>query len=121
MLQSIEGHKKTKQQQDHQSINSNSTSPLAEFFTFPRCSTRATQYNNSENDSMAQNLNWAVAEIEVTMMDSHANLKILTKKRPRQLLKMVIGFRCLLLSILHLNLTTVDQMVLYSVSVKVIK
>lgn len=66
---------------------------------------------------MAQN-QWAVADIEVTMVESHANLKILSKKRPRQLLKMVAGFQTLRLTVLHLNVTAVDEMVLYSVSVK---
>lgn len=70
--------------------------------------------------SNSNNNQWAAADIEVTMVDSHANLKILSKKRPRQLLKMVAGFQSLRLSVLHLNVTTVDEMVLYSVSVKVI-
>lgn len=67
---------------------------------------------------MAQN-QWAVADIEVTMVESHANLKILSKKQPRQLLKMVAGFQTLRLTVLHLNVTAVDEMVLFSVSVKV--
>ncbi|PON55416.1 Basic helix-loop-helix transcription factor [Trema orientale] len=109
--------------------SSSSSSPLAEFFTFPQYSTRASHYCNnniSENYSKDpinnSNNQWATAaaaDIEVTMMDSHANLKILSKKRPRQLLKMVAGFGVLCLSVLHLNVTTVDQMVLYSVSVKI--
>jgi myogenic factor 6 len=61
----------------------------------------------------------ALGDIEVTMVESHANLKILSKKRPGQLLKLMVGLQNLRLSILHLNVTTVDQMVLYSVSVKV--
>lgn len=64
----------------------------------------------------------AVADIEVNMVESHANLKILSKKvHPRQLWKMVSGFQILRLTVLHLNVTcsTVDQMVLYSFSVKV--
>ncbi|KAK4381897.1 Transcription factor [Sesamum angolense] len=53
------------------------------------------------------------------MVETHANIKILTKRRPRQLLKMVAGFQSICLTILHLNITTVDQSVLYSFSVKV--
>lgn len=64
---------------------------------------------------------WAAGDIEVTMVDSHANLKILSQKRPRQLLKMVAGFQSFRLTILHLNVTTLHQMVLYSVSTKVTK
>lgn len=116
LLQSMEAHKKTKQEPD-----SSSSSPLAQFFIFPQYSTSATQSKNSSataNESMAQS-HLAAADIEVTMVESHANLKILTQKQPGQLLKMVSGFQSLRLTILHLNITTVDQMVLYTVSVKV--
>ncbi|KAK9271056.1 hypothetical protein L1049_026645 [Liquidambar formosana] len=116
LLQTMEAQKKTKQQPDN-----GLSSPFADFFAFPQYSTRAAQCNNypaPANQSKADN-RWAVADIEVTMVESHANLKILSKKRPRQLLKMVAGFQSLRLSVLHLNVTTIDQMVLYSVSLKV--
>ncbi|XP_020678032.1 transcription factor bHLH94-like [Dendrobium catenatum] len=61
----------------------------------------------------------AAADIEVTMVESHANLKVLSKKQPRQLMKMVIGLQNLSLTTLHLNLTTINEMVLYSFSLKV--
>ncbi|XXG70746.1 hypothetical protein AAC387_Pa07g0156 [Persea americana] len=61
----------------------------------------------------------AIADIEVTMVESHANLKVLSRRRPKQLLKMVAGFQSLHLTILHLNVTTIDDMVLYTFSTKV--
>jgi hypothetical protein len=61
-----------------------------------------------------------IADIEVTMVESHANLKVRTKKRPKQLLKMVSSLHGLCLTILHLNVTTADEFVFYSISVKVI-
>lgn len=130
MLQSMEcgaggNNKKKRNQQDKVGL----ASPLAEFFTFPQYSTRGTtQSSSTSNDGVVagggcpekqNNQLWAVADIEVSMVDSHANLKILSKKRPRQLLKLVAGFQALRLTILHLNVTTVDQTVLYTVSVKV--
>lgn len=126
LLQSMEVHKRTKQEPDTDGFSS-SSSPFAQFFSFPQYSTRATQCNDSPatataNESMAQQQQqnqWAVADIEVTMVESHANLKILSKQQPRQLLKMVAGLQSLRLTILHLNVTAIDQMVLYSVSVKV--
>ncbi|GFP90856.1 transcription factor bhlh96 [Phtheirospermum japonicum] len=60
-----------------------------------------------------------VADIEVSMVESHANIKILSRRRPKQLLKMVAGFQSICLAVLHLNITTVDRSVLYSFSVKV--
>ncbi|KAL9450017.1 hypothetical protein AB3S75_011870 [Citrus x aurantiifolia] len=117
LLQSMEAQKRNTSQLLKAGDNGVS-SPFADFFTFPQFSTRASQSNNLAPDhdsSMTEN----VADIEVNMAESHANIKILTKKRPRQLLKMVASFQNLRLSVLHLNVSTVDQMVLYSVSVKV--
>lgn len=124
LLLSMEGQRTTKQ-------DGFVTSPFAEFFTFPQYTTRATQSNASctaTNDTvMGQNQKEkqkdnesAVADIEVSLVDSHANLKILSKKRPGQLVKMVLGLQSLGLCILHLNATAaLHDMVLYSVSVKV--
>ncbi|GMI90986.1 hypothetical protein like AT1G72210 [Hibiscus trionum] len=122
LLQTMEAHKRTTQQPEH---NGN-LSPFAEFFTFPQFSTRATSQCNNSPSSMTADQPMAaaasaesVADIEVTMVETHANLKILSKKRPRQLLELVAGLQSLSLTILHLNVSTVDEMALYSVSVKV--
>ncbi|KAA8536895.1 hypothetical protein F0562_029373 [Nyssa sinensis] len=103
-----------------QKFEAGSSSAFAEFFTFPQYSTKATHAENSTamDDLTAQNHS-AIADIEVTMVESHVNLKIRSKKRPKQLLKMVSGLQSLRLTILHLNVTTMDQIVLYSLSVKV--
>ncbi|KAJ1424712.1 Myc-type, basic helix-loop-helix [Sesbania bispinosa] len=123
LLQSMEGQKKTNLNQPHKNVI-NGSSPFAEFFTFPQYTTGATQNNMTSpaTTMMVQNQEQkqlAVADIEVTMVDSHANLKILSKKRPGHLMKIVVGLQSLKLTILHLNVTTLDDMVLYSVSVKV--
>ncbi|CAK7347199.1 unnamed protein product [Dovyalis caffra] len=115
LLQTQEANKKNRQEPD---VDGFSSRPFADFFSFPQYSTRATQPSLTADESVADQNQWAVADIEVTMVESHANLKILSKKRPRQLLKMMAGLQSLRLSILHLNVTTADQMVLYSVSVK---
>ncbi|KAG2666163.1 hypothetical protein I3760_15G043300 [Carya illinoinensis] len=127
LLQSMEVYKRRKQAEQE----SQTSPPFSQFFIFPQYSTGTTrQCNNSsatdQKESMAQNNDHrycaAVADIEVNMVESHANLKILSKKvHPRQLWKMVSGFQILRLTVLHLNVTcsTVDQMVLYSFSVKV--
>lgn len=123
-LQSMGGQKKTKE--PNENIGLNNGPPFAEFFTFPQYTTSATQNNNNNNNNVTmeqhnyqEHKQWAVADIEVTMVDSHANMKILSKKKPGQLMKIVVGLQNLRLTILHLNVTTVDDMVLYSVSVKV--
>ncbi|KAF8411406.1 hypothetical protein HHK36_003955 [Tetracentron sinense] len=115
LLQSLEAQKRINQKSE-----AGFSFPFADFFIFPQYSTCSTHCNNSApmDESMAENRS-AIANIEVTMVESHANLKILSWRRSKQLLKMVAGFQSLLLTILHLNVTTVDQMVLYSFSVKV--
>ncbi|XP_011100183.2 LOW QUALITY PROTEIN: transcription factor bHLH96-like [Sesamum indicum] len=105
LLQFLEAHKPSNQQHP----NAAHSSLFSNFFTFP-------QYSHVQ--AAAERLS-SVADVEVMMVESHANIKILTKKRPRQLLKMVAGFQSICLTILHLNITTVDQSVLYSFSVKV--
>ncbi|KAK8941858.1 Transcription factor bHLH94 [Platanthera guangdongensis] len=57
--------------------------------------------------------------IDVTMVDSHVNLKVLSRQRPRQLLNMMVGLQNLRLTTLHLSLSTMFDMVLYSFNLKV--
>jgi len=116
LLQCLKGQQRTKENGGGFS----DSSPFAEFFMFPQYSTRATQNSRGYPSTCeARNHSWAVADIEVTLVDGHANIKILTKKLPGLLLKMVVGLQTLAFTILHLNVTTVDDMVLTSVSVKV--
>ncbi|CAD5197118.1 transcription factor bHLH96-like [Musa acuminata AAA Group] len=135
LLQSLEAQKRTLQQRqagkpesspataDGGSRSSSSHShgvdspPFAQFFTFPQYGWRhaaAHDYPQPEDQLLP-----ALADIEVTLIETHANVRILSPKRPHQLVKIVCGLQDLKLSILHLSLTTLDAMVLYSLSVKV--
>ncbi|GAA0170982.1 basic helix-loop-helix transcription factor [Lithospermum erythrorhizon] len=110
-LQSLEAQKRAMEPPN----DDDKKPPLfSNFFTFPQYSTTTT----TTNEMAAQHLS-TLGDIEVTVVESHANLKIMTKKRPRQLLKIVAGLQCVSLTILHVNVTTLDHIVLYSVSVKV--
>lgn len=63
-----------------------------------------------------------IADIEVTLIETHANLRIVTQRiSPRQLSKLVAGVQTLQLTILHLTVSTIYPFVLYSISVKVCK
>ncbi|KAE8055628.1 hypothetical protein FH972_012456 [Carpinus fangiana] len=87
--------------------------PFAQFFVYP-------QYTWSQiPNKYTSKTKAAIADIEVTLIETHANLRILSRRSPRQLSKMVVGFQTLHLSILHLNVTTMDPLVLYSISAKV--
>ncbi|KAG5380864.1 hypothetical protein IGI04_028706, partial [Brassica rapa subsp. trilocularis] len=89
-------------------ITASSSGPFSDFFAFPQYSSRPSSSSVAEG----------TAEIEVTMVESHASVKILAKKRPKQLLKLVGSIQSLRLTLLHLNVTTHDDSVLYSISLK---
>ncbi|MED6172162.1 hypothetical protein PIB30_047562 [Stylosanthes scabra] len=92
-------HKDIRDEEVHNIADGNGGMPFSEFFAFPQVTGNA--------------------DIEVTMVESHANLKIRSKKKPKQLLKMVSNLQAMRLTILHLNVTTTNDIVLYSLSVKV--
>ncbi|KAH8490970.1 hypothetical protein Peur_064924 [Populus x canadensis] len=97
-----------------------SSLPFSKFFIFPQYTTSSIHCESSAgNDEKLMKSQSAIADIEVTMVESHANLKIRSKRRPKQLLKVVSALHSMRLTVLHLNVSTVDQIVLYSLSVKV--
>uniref|UniRef100_A0A2P2QN22 Uncharacterized protein MANES_15G186300 n=1 Tax=Rhizophora mucronata TaxID=61149 RepID=A0A2P2QN22_RHIMU len=87
--------------------------PFAQFFVYPQF-TWSQMPNKYTSKTQA-----AIADIEVTLIETHANLRILSRRSPRQLSKLVAGFQTLFLTILHINVTTMDPLVLYSISAKV--
>ncbi|OIT40347.1 PREDICTED: transcription factor bHLH94-like [Nicotiana attenuata] len=100
------------------------TSPFSEFFSIPQYSTTmtaATSENGaSVNEYYTRNQQLpATADIEVTMVENHANLKIRSKRRLRLLPRIISGLESLRLIVLHLNVSKVDQFVLCSLSLKV--
>ncbi|CAI9102269.1 OLC1v1000510C1 [Oldenlandia corymbosa var. corymbosa] len=146
-LQFLDGLNHAKNQEGSPGSDSISSSsvPFTEFFNYPQYSTNIStcssgnssyddgnhhhhhhhhRHDQSSNGGNNFNSNkpFAVADIEVTMVEnSHANLKIRSKKRPKQLLRLVSGLQSMRLTILHLNVTTANQTVLYSLSLKVKK
>ncbi|KAK3029898.1 hypothetical protein RJ639_038521 [Escallonia herrerae] len=119
LLQSLEAQKSPTLQQGGPndtittSFLPSTTTPFAQFFAYPQytCPEIPNKYISKSNA--------AVADIEVTLIETHANLRILTRRRLRQLSKLVAGFQALFLTILHFNITTLDPLVLYSISAKV--
>lgn len=60
-----------------------------------------------------------LADIEVKLLGFDAMIKILSRRRPGQLIKAIAALEDLQLNILHTNITTIEQTVLYSFNVKV--
>ncbi|CAH2043363.1 unnamed protein product [Thlaspi arvense] len=105
-LQSVEVQLKTTKPNQSPNI-------FSDFFIFPQYST-ATASSHHHQEQLA-----VVADVEVTMVERHANIKVLTKTRPKLLFKIINEFYSLGLSTLHLNLTTSKDMSLFTFSVKV--
>lgn len=101
------------------------TSPFSEFFSIPQYSTTMSAAATTSENGACENEYYrnqklpATADIEVTMVENHANLKIRSKRRPRLLPRIISGLESLRLNVLHLNVSTVDQFVLCSLSLKV--
>nr|QDF82411.1 transcription factor bHLH94-like isoform X2 [Cymbidium goeringii] len=125
-LQSLQVHKQLNQQQEENRVqNHSNTNPIASFFNFPQFSLTTTAPSEAAatttltSSELATAKTSALADIEVTMGESHANLKLLSKQRPKQLFKLVLGLQNLHLTTTHLNVITVKPMVLYSFVLKV--
>ncbi|KAG8072465.1 hypothetical protein GUJ93_ZPchr0006g43513 [Zizania palustris] len=119
LLQSLEAQKRRALRPEHP--------PFAGFFTFPQYSASLGAGDDNAGGSGGAagdggcGAQPGAADIEVAMAESHANVKVLAPRRPRQLLRMVVALQCLGLTVLHLNVTataTADHLVLYSFSLK---
>nr|GMD56283.1 transcription factor bHLH96-like [Ipomoea batatas] len=122
LLQFLEVHKQLKNNQissSNYANNNNSHYPFSTFFTFPQYSTPKTHSPTAGAASTAPQKSSTVADVEVAMVESHASVKVLSTKQPKQLVKMVKWFHAMSLTVLHLNVTTIHPMVLYSFSLKV--
>ncbi|TKW10823.1 hypothetical protein SEVIR_6G193000v4 [Setaria viridis] len=148
LLQSLEARKHARRHDPSPGSGAGDAAPapFAGFFTFPQYSMSAGARspaatadtppaddeqspnnadadgnNGGDDDDASGSRPSSVAEVEVTMVESHANLKLLSRRRPRQLLRLVAGLQGHRLSVLHLNATSDDarHMALYSLSLKV--
>ncbi|GJM86491.1 hypothetical protein PR202_ga02355 [Eleusine coracana subsp. coracana] len=95
--------------------------PFARFFAYPQYAWRhggsvTTAAAAGEESGGARP---GVADVEVSLVESHASVRVMAPRRPGQLLKMVTGMQALRLTVLHLTVTTLDSIALYSLSVKV--
>jgi hypothetical protein len=95
-----------------------SAAPFAGFFTYPQyvwChSPRDSAATLSAEESRA-----GVADIEVSLVETHASVRVMAPRRTGQLFRMVAELQALRLTVLHLNVTALGSLVLYSLSVKV--
>uniref|UniRef100_A0A7C9D056 BHLH domain-containing protein n=1 Tax=Opuntia streptacantha TaxID=393608 RepID=A0A7C9D056_OPUST len=118
---------------------SSSSLPFGEFFSFPQYSGTTSggggggggsgfAFGDNDHQVIRSAMSHCLggggsggvaADVEVTMVESHALLKIRTRRPPKQLSKLVLGVQGLRLTILHLNVSKLDGVALYSFSVRV--
>uniref|UniRef100_A0A7C8YFU8 BHLH domain-containing protein n=1 Tax=Opuntia streptacantha TaxID=393608 RepID=A0A7C8YFU8_OPUST len=118
---------------------SSSSLPFGEFFSFPQYSGTTSggggggggsgfAFGDNDDQVIRSAMSHCLggggsggvaADVEVTMVESHALLKIRTRRPPKQLSKLVLGVQGLRLTILHLNVSKLDGVALYSFSVRV--
>ncbi|RCV43080.1 hypothetical protein SETIT_9G267300v2 [Setaria italica] len=120
LLQSLEVQRSLKEH------NSNSSNPFASFFSFPQYFATSATHCDAGNHTIEEDTSArrtpsssVTADIEVSMVEGHASVKVQAPRRPRQLLRLAAGLQQLGLTILHLNVSTAGAMVMYSLSLKV--
>ncbi|CAL5195875.1 unnamed protein product [Lathyrus oleraceus] len=110
LLQSLEVQKRLKKNEEFGSSSSSSSPPEASYGMKLSCC--------EENEVKAENKS-EVADIKVTLIQTHVNLKIECKRRCGQLIKVIVALENLRLTILHLNITSFESSVLYSLNLKI--
>ncbi|KAL5207854.1 hypothetical protein ABZP36_032289 [Zizania latifolia] len=104
--------------------------PFAQFFAYPQYVWRhsPSHFANAASSASSSAAVEAalhgenrpgVADIEVSLVETHASIRVMSPRRPVQLFKLIAGLQALRLTVLHLNVTTLDSLVLYTFSVKV--
>lgn len=92
--------------------------PASVYYPPPDDQMKLVEYDGGLKEEMAESKS-CLADIEVRLLGFDAMIKILCRRRPGQLIKIIASLEDLQFNILHTNITTIEQTVLYSFSVKV--
>ncbi|XP_044500645.1 transcription factor FAMA [Mangifera indica] len=85
---------------------------------FPNDQMKIMDFETGLREETAENKS-CLADVEVKLLGFDAMIKILSRRRPGQLIKTIAALEDLQFNILHTNITTIEQTVLYSFNVKV--
>ncbi|KAJ1390628.1 Myc-type, basic helix-loop-helix [Sesbania bispinosa] len=113
LLQSLEAQKRIRKNEESGSSNGLSKASLSVSSAYGMRSS-----STEEDEVKAENKSDA-ADIKVTLIQTHVNLKIECQRRPGQLIKVIVALEDLRLTILHLNITSSEASVLYSLNLKI--
>ncbi|KAJ4969453.1 hypothetical protein NE237_016154 [Protea cynaroides] len=95
--------------------------PLPSFFPpmpLPNDQIKFADFDTGFHEETAENKS-CLADVEVKLLGFDAMIKILSRRKPGQLLKTIAALEDLQLNILHTNITAIEHTVLYSFNVKV--
>ena len=86
--------------------------------SLPNDEIKLVDYDTGLQEETAENKS-CLADVEVKLLGFDAMIKILSRRGAGQLVKTIAALEDLQLNILHTNITTIEQTVLYSFNVKV--
>lgn len=118
VLQSLQFQKIKRENIDRSDPTNCVTSILPPHQSSARCNSKCV-VDTSSRQLRALEDKSSIADIEVTLIETHGSLKILSKKKHGQLLKIITALEGFHMTILHLNITSMDEAVLFSFNVKV--
>lgn len=118
VLQSLQFQKIKMENVDRTDHPKNCLSILPLHQSSARCNSKCVLDTSSSQLRAAEGKS-SIADIEVSLIETHCSLKILSKKKHGQLLKIVTALEGFHMTILHLNITSTDEAVLFSFNVKV--
>ncbi|XP_019462135.1 PREDICTED: transcription factor bHLH67-like [Lupinus angustifolius] len=113
LLQSLEAQKMVRKNEESGSGNGSYSSGLCK--PAGSLSSEEAKFGDEVRAEMKSNL----GHIEVTLIQTHVNLKIECQRRHGQLIKAILALEDLRLTILHLNITSTVTSVLYSFNLKI--
>nr|GEV35611.1 transcription factor FAMA-like isoform X2 [Tanacetum cinerariifolium] len=125
LLQCLESQKRRRLYGDTPRVAGDSSSlpvvqqgPPAVFYPPSDEQMKLVEYDGGLKEEMAESKS-CLADVEVRLLGFDAMIKILCRRRPGQLIKIIAALEDLQFTILHTNITTIEQTVLYSFNVKV--
>ncbi|KAJ6302390.1 hypothetical protein OIU77_016471 [Salix suchowensis] len=119
LLQCLESQKRRRLMEDSSLAIQQPAQPA--FFPpmpLPNDQMKLVDFDTGLREETAENKS-CLADVEVKLLGFDAMIKILSRRRPGQLIKAIAALEDLQLNILHTNITTIDQTVLYSFNVKI--
>ncbi|KAJ6290012.1 hypothetical protein OIU78_025848 [Salix suchowensis] len=118
LLQCLESQKQRRLMEDSALAIQQSHPPFFPPMPLPNDQMKLVDFEAELREETAENKS-CLADVEVKLLGFDAMIKILSRRRPGQLIKTIAALEDLQLNIHHTNITTIEQTVLYSFNVKI--